>query len=298
MVVSRESLLRDSLLKIMRAGPRDMQKMLRVRFLGEDAIDAGGVQREWFELLAQQIFDPEARLFVQSRPAAVPASAGAGTGVMSAAGVTYDIVGQPLSAGRSTSGEGGRQQTDGVVDDETTKDASSGDDNELQSPDRPAPPHPFQAAIANFMEVTGVTDVECATTYVEHANGNAPVAIGMYFDGVEIPYGFASGISPGELSASANSFLLTPGSARGQDVGRRGGGGGGANSAVSQVPLTGSARFMEFLQQMISGEAGGQSAGGGGAKTGPAPRVISGGPLRGLDAADCYRCIGCVHVHV
>ena len=31
---------------------------LNVKFYNEEAIDAGGVSREWYSVLAQQIFDP------------------------------------------------------------------------------------------------------------------------------------------------------------------------------------------------------------------------------------------------
>ena len=36
---------------------------MRVAFKGEPGIDAGGLEREWFEQLALQIFDPQRGLF-------------------------------------------------------------------------------------------------------------------------------------------------------------------------------------------------------------------------------------------
>lgn len=50
-VVRRHSLLNDSLEAVMSLGRDDMRKRWRVEFLGEPAIDAGGVTREFFELV-------------------------------------------------------------------------------------------------------------------------------------------------------------------------------------------------------------------------------------------------------
>jgi E3 ubiquitin-protein ligase NEDD4 len=43
-----------------------MRKRWRIEFLGEPGIDAGGVTREWFQLLTEQIFDPDFGLWLSS----------------------------------------------------------------------------------------------------------------------------------------------------------------------------------------------------------------------------------------
>ncbi|KAL3918571.1 MAG: hypothetical protein SGILL_004173 [Bacillariaceae sp.] len=65
-VVRRHSLLNDSVDAVMSLGREDMRKRWRVEFLGEPGIDAGGVTREWFQLLTEQIFDPDFGLWLSS----------------------------------------------------------------------------------------------------------------------------------------------------------------------------------------------------------------------------------------
>lgn len=42
----------------------DLKKELKVKFIGEDGIDEGGVQKEWFQLLVREIFDPKFGMFI------------------------------------------------------------------------------------------------------------------------------------------------------------------------------------------------------------------------------------------
>lgn len=65
-VVRRHSLLSDSVDAVMSLGREDLRKRWRVEFLGEPAIDAGGVTREWFQLVTEQIFDPDFGLWLSS----------------------------------------------------------------------------------------------------------------------------------------------------------------------------------------------------------------------------------------
>lgn len=37
--------------------PRDLKRRLRIEFAGEEAVDDGGVIKEWFSLLTKQLFD-------------------------------------------------------------------------------------------------------------------------------------------------------------------------------------------------------------------------------------------------
>jgi hypothetical protein len=65
-VVRRQHLLHDSIDAIMALGREDMRKRWRFEFLGEAGIDAGGLAREWFELISEEIFDPDRGLWLNS----------------------------------------------------------------------------------------------------------------------------------------------------------------------------------------------------------------------------------------
>jgi E3 ubiquitin-protein ligase HECTD2 len=55
--VNRNNLVSDSMNEISKK-KADLKKKLRVSFIGEAAIDMGGVRKEWFLLLVRQIFSP------------------------------------------------------------------------------------------------------------------------------------------------------------------------------------------------------------------------------------------------
>ena len=62
--VRRQYVFEDSYQALkQRSGDEVKYGKLSVKFYNEDGIDAGGVQREWFTVLAQQIFDPNFALF-------------------------------------------------------------------------------------------------------------------------------------------------------------------------------------------------------------------------------------------
>ncbi len=53
---------------------RDLKKPLKVKFVGEEGIDQGGVQKEFFQLIVEEIFDPkfgETVISSQLRPSVV-----------------------------------------------------------------------------------------------------------------------------------------------------------------------------------------------------------------------------------
>ncbi len=191
---------------------------------------------------------------------------------------------------------------------------------------------------------------------MEHANGNAPTAIGMYFDGDHAPP-FSAPLLGGQLHRSTPDLQPLSPSAGSRGRGRRGGpgaaaaaavggGGGGASadddrdddedndddddedssSATLVDELHGApraARYMRRLRDMVSqavasaavelpvgvdgqtAAASPSAASGGGSSSRPGSsgssggssntrqvKVIESGPLVGLDAADCYRCVG------
>jgi len=63
--VRRQDLLKDTFAQMYSANPVDLRRPLRVEFTGEEAVDEGGVMREFFRLLSQELFAPDAGLFYE-----------------------------------------------------------------------------------------------------------------------------------------------------------------------------------------------------------------------------------------
>lgn len=60
--VRRECLVEDSLRgisEVVGQGQEEIKKGLKVQFVHEEGVDAGGLRKEWFLLLAREIFDPD-----------------------------------------------------------------------------------------------------------------------------------------------------------------------------------------------------------------------------------------------
>lgn len=60
--VRRECLVEDSLKgisEVVGAGQQDIKKGLKVQFIDEEGVDAGGLRKEWFLLLVREIFEPQ-----------------------------------------------------------------------------------------------------------------------------------------------------------------------------------------------------------------------------------------------
>lgn len=64
--VRRERVFDDSYQQLRMRTPDEMKGRLHVQFSGEEGVDAGGVTREWYTILARQIFDPNYVLFTRS----------------------------------------------------------------------------------------------------------------------------------------------------------------------------------------------------------------------------------------
>ena len=65
--VRRDCLVEDSLRgvsEVVGTGGEEIKKGLRIDFVGEEGVDAGGLRKEWFLLLVREIFDPHHGLFV------------------------------------------------------------------------------------------------------------------------------------------------------------------------------------------------------------------------------------------
>lgn len=64
--VRRDRVFDDSYQQLRLRTPNEMKGRLHVSFTGEEGVDAGGVTREWYTILARQIFDPNYVLFTRS----------------------------------------------------------------------------------------------------------------------------------------------------------------------------------------------------------------------------------------
>ena len=61
--IEREYLVEQTLECIKQANPKDIRKRLRVSFKGEEGLDAGGVTKEFFQLLSEELFDIHSELW-------------------------------------------------------------------------------------------------------------------------------------------------------------------------------------------------------------------------------------------
>ncbi|OAA79530.1 hect [Akanthomyces lecanii RCEF 1005] len=67
LTVRRECLVDDSLMavsEVIGSGTDDIKKGLRIKFRGEEGIDAGGLRKEWFQLVIRDVFNPDYGMFL------------------------------------------------------------------------------------------------------------------------------------------------------------------------------------------------------------------------------------------
>eukprot|EP01028_Stygiella_incarcerata_P003129 TRINITY_DN1593_c0_g1_i1.p1 TRINITY_DN1593_c0_g1~~TRINITY_DN1593_c0_g1_i1.p1 ORF type:complete len:683 (-),score=147.33 TRINITY_DN1593_c0_g1_i1:167-2215(-) len=64
--VFRENIIPSTLTALSSMPPEDMKKPLKVIFVGEAGVDAGGVQKEFFQIIVRKIFDPSFGMFTYS----------------------------------------------------------------------------------------------------------------------------------------------------------------------------------------------------------------------------------------
>lgn len=64
--VRRGDLLEDSVNAVMSLSRKDLRKKWRFEFLGEMGLDAGGLAREWFQLVTEEVFDGNRGLWQSS----------------------------------------------------------------------------------------------------------------------------------------------------------------------------------------------------------------------------------------
>ena len=68
--VRRNNLLQDAmhfLQMVLRSSPKDVKKPLRVVFDGEEGVDGGGLRKEFFQLLCEEIFNPQRGMFLYNK---------------------------------------------------------------------------------------------------------------------------------------------------------------------------------------------------------------------------------------
>uniref|UniRef100_K3X4R1 HECT-type E3 ubiquitin transferase n=1 Tax=Globisporangium ultimum (strain ATCC 200006 / CBS 805.95 / DAOM BR144) TaxID=431595 RepID=K3X4R1_GLOUD len=61
--VRRENIIEDSLQQLVRLTAETLKKPLKVKFIGEEGVDEGGVQKEYFQILIRQLLDPAFGMF-------------------------------------------------------------------------------------------------------------------------------------------------------------------------------------------------------------------------------------------
>lgn len=67
--VRRDRLIEDALVElevVAMGNPKDLKKQLYVEFIGEQGVDEGGVSKEFFQLIVEQIFNPDYGMFVNN----------------------------------------------------------------------------------------------------------------------------------------------------------------------------------------------------------------------------------------
>lgn len=64
--IDRENLLHNSCEQLLWATTEQLHQSLRIRFVNEPGVDAGGLVREWFTLMTQEVFDDATGLFYTS----------------------------------------------------------------------------------------------------------------------------------------------------------------------------------------------------------------------------------------
>ncbi|CDH49286.1 ubiquitin-protein ligase e3a [Lichtheimia corymbifera JMRC:FSU:9682] len=64
--IRREHIISDTLHQLEQKTIHDLKKQLRVQFVGEEGVDEGGVQKEFFQLIIRDLFDPKYGMFTMN----------------------------------------------------------------------------------------------------------------------------------------------------------------------------------------------------------------------------------------
>lgn len=69
--ISRENLLEDSIQEVLHMSEFGMRSEFQIQFIGENAMDAGGLMKEWVNLLIKELFSEELGLFKRTNTSQV-----------------------------------------------------------------------------------------------------------------------------------------------------------------------------------------------------------------------------------
>jgi ubiquitin-protein ligase E3 A len=61
--IRRENIVEDTMTQIARIPPEEFKKPLKVQFVGEEGVDEGGVQKEFFLVMIRKLLDPQYAMF-------------------------------------------------------------------------------------------------------------------------------------------------------------------------------------------------------------------------------------------
>lgn len=65
--MTRENIMEETLVKLTTASPEALHTYLKITFVGEPGIDAGGLLREWFGIVCKELFSEKMGLFVPTK---------------------------------------------------------------------------------------------------------------------------------------------------------------------------------------------------------------------------------------
>lgn len=59
LTIRRDYIIEDALVQLQHKSHEDLKKQLKVKFVNEEGIDEGGVQKEFFQLAMRELIDPK-----------------------------------------------------------------------------------------------------------------------------------------------------------------------------------------------------------------------------------------------
>lgn len=59
LTIRRDFIIEDALVQLQDKSHEDLKKQLKVKFVNEEGIDEGGVQKEFFQLAMRELIDPK-----------------------------------------------------------------------------------------------------------------------------------------------------------------------------------------------------------------------------------------------
>ena len=59
LTIRRDFIIEDALVQLQNKTHEDLKKQLQIKFVNEEGIDEGGVQKEFFQLAMRELIDPK-----------------------------------------------------------------------------------------------------------------------------------------------------------------------------------------------------------------------------------------------